>query len=111
MSRLDDGKPLALNPLPPYEMRLLNAMAFFLGRNIESQAAAALAMYLRQAEGRIMAQVKWYAWKLDRDPYELMEMIYTDPAEAERLFQDLPKIHAGIPDVFGSDGVNPHESP
>lgn len=89
-------QPLSLEPLAPYEDRLLAALAFFrFQRNIESQARHCLSMYLRQGETRIMQEVKFYARYLGLEPEELLELIYTDGDLARRELQQ----------HFGSDTV------
>jgi len=64
MPDLSERKRIYLNSLPDYEMKLLSALAFFLDRKVSTQAAAALAMYLRQSHDRIMNQTEYYANKI-----------------------------------------------
>jgi len=94
--------PLSINPPPEYEMKLLNAMAFFLGRNVEAQATAALAMYLRQNCDRLLTQCEFYARKADLDKYELLDLITDDRDRAVALLQTLAPVHHPDdgPDVF-----------
>ncbi len=105
-------------PLPDYESRLLAALAFFLGRDVDAQAQACLCMYLRQSEPRIMAQVKYYAhrlsaqWGREVSEYELLELIATSP---ERITQALPNLggvhRADEVDIFTDiSGVNQSDS-
>jgi len=81
--------------LPDYESRLLNALAFFLGRDTDAQARACLCMYLRQSEPRIMAQVKYYAhrlsteWGREVSEYDMLDLIATNP---EKVIQALPNL-------------------
>lgn len=92
--------------LPDYEARLLQALAFFLGRDASSQARACLCMYLRQSEPRIMAQLKYYAHRLSQqtgesvNAYVLLDWIAQDPeAVAARL--EGPGVHTNQPpDIF-----------
>ncbi|MBW4481725.1 MAG: hypothetical protein KME14_04195 [Tildeniella torsiva UHER 1998/13D] len=93
--------------LPDYERDLLAALAYFLGRDPDAQARACLCMYLRQAEPRIMAQVRYYAHRLSAqtgqplDPYELLAMISQSPDAVTALLPDLGQVHdAEQPDVF-----------
>ena len=64
---------------PEYEYKLLQALACFLNRPIETQANAALCMYLRQGQDRIMSQVRYYANKAGMGEYELLDKIADDP--------------------------------
>ena len=98
-----EGRPsLSINAPPEYEMKLLNAMAFFLGRNVESQATAALSMYLRQNCDRLLTQCEFYARKADLDKYELLDLITDDRDRAVALLQTLAPVHHpdDSPDVF-----------
>ncbi|XGV88038.1 MAG: hypothetical protein ACAF42_03225 [Limnothrix sp. BL-A-16] len=80
---------IALRPLAPYEDRLLSALAFFrTQRSRNNQAHHCLSMYLRQSEGRIMAEVGFYARAIGQDPGALLELIYTNPDQAESLIAD-----------------------
>ena len=106
----DSSTVISLHTLPDYERRLLTALAFFLGRDISAQARACLCMYLRQSEDRIMAQVRYYAHRASRNrekplsPYDLIDLIYEDPAIAATLLADLQPVHLpGASDVFGDD--------
>lgn len=93
--------------LPDYERHLLAAMAYFLGRDPEAQARACLCMYLRQAEPRIMAQVRYYAHRLSAQTgqplseYDLLTMIAQSPEAVTALLPDLGQVHdPKQPDVF-----------
>ncbi|NEQ96680.1 MAG: hypothetical protein F6K30_08150 [Cyanothece sp. SIO2G6] len=70
---------LTINCPPEYEYKLLAALACFLNRPIETQATAALSMYLRQGHDRIMPQVRYYAHKAEMSEYELLDKIAADP--------------------------------
>ena len=100
---------MTLDPdtLPDYERHLLTAMAYFLGRDPEAQARACLCMYLRQAEPRIMAQVRYYAHRLSAQTgrpvseYDLLTMIAQSPEAVTELLPDLGQVHdPNQPDVF-----------
>ncbi|MDB9493144.1 hypothetical protein PN441_04300 [Spirulina major CS-329] len=83
-------EPLHLDPLAPYEDRLLAALAFFrFQRNGASQARHCLSMYLRQGEGRIMQEVRFYARQLGMEAEELIELIYHDSDRASQLLQQV----------------------
>jgi hypothetical protein len=93
--------------LPDYESRLLTALAYFLGRDIEAQARACLCMYLRQAEPRIMAQVSYYAHRFSQatgetiSGYELLELISQSPDLVSQALPNLGRVHeVGATDVF-----------
>ena len=85
--------------LPDYESRLLNGLAFFLGRDTDAQARACLCMYLRQSEPRIMAQVKYYAhrlsteWGREVSEYELLDLIATHPEQVTQALPNLGEVH------------------
>ena len=85
--------------LPEYESHLLAALAYFLGRDPEAQARACLCMYLRQAEPRIMAQVRFYAHRLAAqtgrsiDEYELLDLIMRSPDQVTAAFPHLGAVH------------------
>lgn len=82
-------KPLQLDPLAPYEDRLLAALAFFrFQRQVNSQARHCLSMYLRQSEERVMREVQFYARHLQMGPEELLELIYTDGDRARQSLQE-----------------------
>lgn len=94
-------QPLQLEPLAPYEDRLLAALAFFrFQRAIESQARHCLSMYLRQGETRIMQEVKFYSRHLDMTPEELLELIYSD---GDRARQELKRHFGGETVVMDAD--------
>ena len=84
---------LTLNQLAPYEDRLLHALAFFrTNRSVETQAHHCLSMYLRQGEARVMGEVSFYAQLLGMSPQELLELIYTNPAEAMQQLSNFGEI-------------------
>jgi len=92
---------LNINCPPEYEYKLLAALACFLNRPIETQAAAALSMYLRQGHDRIMPQVRYYANKAGMDEYELLDKIAEDPQWVYNTIVSGPPIHPpNEPDVF-----------
>lgn len=102
MQPMTPPDPLSLRPLAPYEDRLLSALAFFrTQRSRETQAQHCLAMYLRQSESRIMAEVAFYARSIGQDPRALLELIYTDPDRAEALIADWSNCQ--LRDVFEPD--------
>jgi hypothetical protein len=86
-------QPISIHPLPEYEMKLLNSMAFFLGRSVETQATAALAMYLRQNCDRLLTQCEFYAHKLGMDKYTLLNLITDDPQQAAALLREAGRVH------------------
>jgi hypothetical protein len=89
---------LVLSALPVYESRLLKALAFFrFSRSVETQARHCLAMYLRQSEPRIMAEVGFYAERLGMTAAQLLDLIDQDSDEAQRLLATL------VPDDLGED--------
>lgn len=99
--------PIDPQTLPDYERDLLSALAYFLGRDPEAQARACLCMYLRQAEPRIMAQVRYYAHRLSAqtgepmDAYDLLTMIAKSPDAVSDLLPELEQVHdPDRPDVF-----------
>ncbi|HIK56291.1 MAG TPA: hypothetical protein IGS37_14150 [Synechococcales cyanobacterium M55_K2018_004] len=104
---------LSINALPEYEMKLLNSMAFFLGRSIESQATAALAMYLRQNCDRLLMQCEFYARKLGMDKYELLDLISEDSDRAAELLASAGKVHYAEdgPDVFAAAATDNSANP
>lgn len=95
----EDRKQISINVPPEYELKLLTALAYFLGRKVSAQASACLSMYLRQSEPRIMAQLRYYAHKASRlqdttvSEYELLDLIYESPEKVEELFKDTGKVH------------------
>lgn len=93
---------LTIKAPPDYEMRLLRALSYFLGRKIEAQAVACLSMYLRQSEGRMLSQVRYYAHRLQMHEYDLLDLITEDPAAVDRLLQATDKVHRPEdgPDIF-----------
>lgn len=99
--------PIDPQTLPDYERDLLTALAYFLGRDPEAQARACLCMYLRQAEPRIMAQLRYYAHRLSTqtgqpmEAYDLLTMIAKSPDEVSALLPTLGQVHdPNLPDVF-----------
>ncbi|MGB3308345.1 MAG: hypothetical protein WBG32_21055 [Nodosilinea sp.] len=93
--------------LPDYERHLLAAMAYFLGRDPEAQARACLCMYLRQAEPRIMAQLRYYAHQISTqtgqrvEAYDLLQMIVETPDAVTTALPQLGRVHdENQPDVF-----------
>ncbi|MDL5052464.1 hypothetical protein QQ056_02655 [Oscillatoria laete-virens NRMC-F 0139] len=106
---MSQPKPqIAINLPPEYELKLLTALAYFLGRNISAQALACLSMYLRQSEPRIMAQLRYYAHQASKtqgrsiSEYELLDWIYESPERVDELLQQAGKVHhpSEIQDVF-----------
>jgi hypothetical protein len=90
-------RPLQLKALPLYEWRLLQALSFFrFNRNLETQARHCLAMYLRQSEDRIMAEVGFYARRLGMNPDELLDWIATDPDAAQAEIAVLEPVEGAI---------------
>ena len=104
MAEPRDRPQMTINALPDYEMKLLSALSFFLGRSPTSQATAALAMYLRQSHDRILTQVEYYAHRAGMNKWDFFDLIHTQPAEAERLMQAAiaDRIHADEVDVFST---------
>ncbi|NET59416.1 MAG: hypothetical protein F6K47_25720 [Symploca sp. SIO2E6] len=90
---------LNLRPLAPYEDRLLAALAFFrTQRKTITQAHHCLSMYLRQSESRIMTEVDFYARLSGLNKFELLELIYNDPDQAETLIEQAAGV--GVKDTF-----------
>lgn len=80
---------LQIQPLAPYEDRLLTALAFFrTQRSKNNQARHCLSMYLRQSESRIMGEVGFYAKNVNLTADELLELIYTQPDQVETLISE-----------------------
>jgi hypothetical protein len=105
---------MPINPqdLPDYERHLLAALAYFLGRDLDAQARACLCMYLRQAEPRIMAQVRFYAHRLTAQTgqpmtdYDLLALIASNPDGVTALLPLRAVVHdADQPDVFSEGGT------
>ncbi|MGQ4646314.1 hypothetical protein [Lyngbya aestuarii] len=92
-------KQICINVPPEYELKLLTALAYFLGRKVSAQALACLSMYLRQSEPRIMAQLGYYAHKASQvkgttiSEYELLDLIYESPETADQLLKNTGKVH------------------
>lgn len=113
----NNSQKLEINTPPEYEMKLLTALSFFLGRNVTTQAVACLSMYLRQSEPRIMSQVRYYASKISRktgrkiDEYELLDLIFDDIDAVTELLIDLDVVHQADEqqDIF--DGSSVHSMP
>ena len=98
----EQPKPLHLSPLAPYEDRLLSALAFFrTHRNPANQAHHCLSMYLRQSESRIMSEVGFYARMTGKDKFELLELIYNKPDEAQKLIEEATGVK--VDEVFEPD--------
>lgn len=92
---------LDLEPLAPYEDRLLAALAFFrTKRQLSTQARHCLSMYLRQSESRIMGEVGFYAGMSNMSDGEFFELIYEDPAQAEELIKQATGVD--ISEVFSN---------
>lgn len=104
MPEPSERKGIYINALPEYEMKLLTALSFFLGRNVSSQAAAALAMYVRQSHDRILTQTEYYAHRAGMNKWDFFDLIFADPQKAEALMRGTgAKIHAEDKDVFSAD--------
>lgn len=86
-------RQLQINAPPEYEMRLLMALAYFLGRSVNAQASACLSMYLRQSEPRIMSQVRYYAHRCGLHEYDLLDLIAENPAQVDALLKEAGKVH------------------
>lgn len=86
--RFETGDPIHLPPLPPYESALLSSLAFFRKQERTTQALNCLAMYLRQSESRVMAEIRFYAKQLQMEPETLLMLIHHDPEQVEALLQD-----------------------
>jgi len=101
-----------LDPLAPFEDRLLHALAFFrTGRDVERQALHCLSMYLRQSESRVMAEVGFYARRLGLTPEEALEAIYTDPDSLrDRLRASFPDARTPLLDL-DSESVSTESAP
>jgi hypothetical protein len=84
---------ICINPPPEYELKLLTALSYFLGRDIEAQALACLSMYLRQSEARIMSQVRYYAHKASLSEYDLLDLICENPTQVDELLGRTGKVH------------------
>ena len=100
--RTPDPSQLLINTPPEYEMKLLTALAFFLGRKVSSQASAVVAMYLRQSHDRILSQCEFYAHKAGMNKWEVLDLISSDPQKAKELLGE-SNVHGGETDVFGSE--------
>jgi|GEM_PF-1761377 len=94
-------RQISIPVLPDYEMQLLTAMAFFLGRKVDQQAAAVVAMYLRQSHDRLLTQVEFYAQRLGMTKWELLHLISEDGDRARELLDTAGKVHNLEPDIFG----------
>lgn len=98
------GSRLYLSALPEYEDKLLSALAFFLGRGNNTQALAALAMYLRQSQERILAQVEYYGAQVGKNKWQMLDEIYFNREAVEQLLgKRTGGIHEGEADVFSDD--------
>jgi len=104
MPEPSERKRIYINALPEYEMKLLTALSFFLGRKVSTQAAAALAMYVRQSHDRILTQTEYYAHRAGMNKWDFFDLIFENPQKAEELMRGTgAKIHAEDTDVFSSD--------
>ncbi|MGI0487816.1 hypothetical protein ACN4EK_20440 [Pantanalinema rosaneae CENA516] len=104
MAEPSERKRIYINALPEYEMKLLSALSFFLGRKVSTQAAAALAMYIRQSHDRILSQVEFYAHKAGMNKWDLLNLISDNPQRAEELLKETgEKIHTNEPDIFSEE--------
>lgn len=104
MPEPNERKRIYINALPDYEMKLLTALSFFLGRKVSTQAAAALAMYVRQSHDRIMSQVEYYGHRAGMNKWDFLDLIFENPQKAEDLMKGTgDKIHSDEPDVFTGD--------
>lgn len=96
---MEQPQKLHLKPLAPYEDHLLSALAFFrTKRQTTTQARHCLSMYLRQSEQRIMSEVGFYAQMVGKDKYEFLELIYSNPDQAENLIEQVTGI--GVKNTF-----------
>ncbi|EKQ67073.1 hypothetical protein OsccyDRAFT_4895 [Leptolyngbyaceae cyanobacterium JSC-12] len=101
MPEPSERKRIYINALPEYEMKLLTALSFFLGRKVSTQAAAALAMYIRQSHDRILSQTEYYAHRAGMNKWDFLDLIFENPQKAEELMKGTgAKIHTGEPDIF-----------
>lgn len=83
-----ERKRIHLNAPPEYEMKLLTALATFLGRKVATQAAAALAMYLRQSHDRILSQCEYYGNKWGMSKWEVLDLCYNEPEQVKQLMEN-----------------------
>jgi len=89
-------KRIHMAPLRPFEDRLLNALATFrFKRSMTTQANHCLSMYLRQAYGRIMEEVGFYANWVGMEPLAFLEFLYQEPEKAISLIEskNCPDFH------------------
>jgi hypothetical protein len=101
MPESSERERISINALPEYEMKLLTALSFFLGRSVTTQAAAALAMYVRQSHDRILTQTEYYAHRAGMNKWDFFDLISENPQKAEELMRGTgAKIHAEEADVF-----------
>jgi hypothetical protein len=101
MSEARPERELHLKPLPEYEMKLLVALAAFLGRETAPQAGACLAMYLRQSCDRILTQCEYYGHQWGMDKWQVLDYIYNQPEAAKQRIAASGQVHyPDEPDVF-----------
>ncbi|MGF1490963.1 MAG: hypothetical protein ACFBSC_00605 [Microcoleaceae cyanobacterium] len=80
---------IRLQPLKPYEDRLLSALSFFrFHRQNQVQAHHCLSLYLRQSKQRILDEVGFYAEPLGYSAQEFLELIYQNPKQAEQELRE-----------------------
>jgi len=105
MAELPRKKQISINAPPEYEMKLLTAMAAFLGRDVSVQASAALAMYLRQAHDRILTQCEYYGQQWGMSKWQVLDLCYHHPEQVTVLMQGAGTVHAATDraDVFSDD--------
>lgn len=101
-----ERKRIHLNAPPEYEMKLLTALAAFLGRKVSTQASAALSMYLRQSHDRILSQAEYYGNKWGMTKWEVLDLCYENPAKAKELMDASGTVHSveDGPDAFSETG-------
>jgi hypothetical protein len=78
---------MKINPLPEYEMKLLTAMATFLGREASAQATAALAMYLRQNCDRLLTQCEYYGQQWGMSKWEVLNLCSEQPEKVREMLR------------------------
>ncbi|NJL91760.1 MAG: hypothetical protein HC916_19775 [Coleofasciculaceae cyanobacterium SM2_1_6] len=67
---------------------------------MNQQAAAVVAMYLRQSHDRLLTQTEYYAHRLGMSKWDLLELISTNPERARALLDQAGKVHDLDPDIF-----------
>lgn len=105
MPEPSDRKRIHINAPPEYELKLLTALAAFLGRKTSTQASAALAMYLRQSHDRILAQCEYYGHRWNMSKWEVLDLCYHDPKRAKELIEGIGTVHSAEDgaDVFADE--------